>query len=152
MNDKFFINLLMFSTILWSPCGETEGMYHMREHSSCVIKWPCIPSHCFWPKGWDLIRIIVESLPTCPKMPENLSKIYDDNPNVSGDPPLIFGTRSHNIICQAQPLLFRESCVKNCHLHKLFNRFLLWVQITHLYITHCPGICQIGLQQLTLSS
>ena len=51
----------------------------------------------------------MESLCSYPKMPENLPKTYADNSNVSEDPPITFGTRSQDIICQAQPLLFSKS-------------------------------------------
>ena len=37
-------------------------------------------------------------------MLKNLPKIYEENPNVSEDPPITFGTRSQDIICQAQPI------------------------------------------------
>ena len=42
-------------------------------------------------------------------MSENLPKIYEDNRKVSEDPPIIVGTQSQGIICQAQPLLFPKS-------------------------------------------
>ena len=106
-------------------------------------------------KAWDFHKDIVESLRSYLKMPENLPKIYVEDPNISKDPLIIFRTQSHDITCQAQPLLFRKSenlPWKNCHIWVLFNPLLLWVQITHLHITYFPGICQIWLQHLILSS
>ena len=59
-------------------------------------------------KGVRFSSGFVESLCSYPEMPENLPKIYEDNPNVSKDVPKIFGSRSQDIPCQAHPLLIQD--------------------------------------------
>ena len=78
--------------------------------NSCIIiivAYTC--QHFLMQRREIFITILCKSLPSYPKMPENLLKIYEDNPNVSEDRPIIFGTRSQDIICLAQPLLFWKS-------------------------------------------
>ena len=69
----------------------------------------------------------MQSLRPYPKMPNNLPKVYEDNPNVSEDLPIIFGTRSSSL------LKIGESSMKNCHLRALFNLLSLRVHYTLTY-------------------
>ena len=97
----------------------------------------------------------MESLPSYLKMPENLPKIYEDYPNVSEDPPIIYGTLSQDIIRHAQPLLFPKAenlPWKNCHFCALLNPLLLCVQITRLHITYFLGVCEIIMAARTHTS
>ena len=58
--------------------------------SRSTLKTCRIPANFFGRKGVRLLSGFVETLRSYPKMPVNLPKIYEDNPNVSEDVPKIF--------------------------------------------------------------
>ena len=112
-------------------CLTLQGVKRAKEISMCETKKirnnNNIPANFSDAKAWDFHQNIVESLCSYPKIPKNLLKIYKDYQNVSKDPPIILGTRSQDIICQTQPVLFlklENLPWKNCHLCILFQSII----------------------------
>ena len=98
-----------YDVIVGGVFGNGTEYHKVSSNNFIFVLYDDIPANFFDAKAWDFHQDIVQSLRSDPKMPKNLPKIYEDNPNVSEDPPIIFGTRSKDIICQTQPLLFRKS-------------------------------------------
>ena len=83
--------------------------------------------------------------------------IYEDYPNVSEDPPIIFGTRSQDILLPSttSPLSkIWESSVEEPSFMRTFQSIVaLSTNYTFTYyILYFLGVCHIWLQELILSS
>lgn len=116
-------------------------------HSACMSRrlvdhsaGGCIPANFFWCKGVRFHQDMWNWFTYIQKCPKTFRKFTRTIRNTSKDAPNIFGSQSHDVLCQAQPQLFsfknwRIFCGRTVI-------YMFWVQTTCLHI--CQTFIRYG--------